>query len=66
MLVLQIENHLHRHMGGTIANFEQVLSKPQSDLAQSFLKNLYYLGVRYGALKSSLFLGIQVVPFRKG
>ena len=43
MLVFQIENHLHRRMGGAITNFEQVLPKPQSDLAQSLLKDPYHL-----------------------
>jgi predicted nuclease of restriction endonuclease-like (RecB) superfamily len=43
VLVLQIENQLHRRLGGAVTNFEQVLPKPQSDLAQSLLKDPYHL-----------------------
>ncbi len=39
--MLQIENQLHRRLGGAVTNFEQVLPKPQSDLAQSLLKDPY-------------------------
>lgn len=41
VLVLQIESQLHRRMGGATTNFEQVLPKPQSDLANSLLKDPY-------------------------
>jgi predicted nuclease of restriction endonuclease-like (RecB) superfamily len=44
ILVLQIESQLHLRMGGAITNFEQVLPKPQSDLANSLLKDPYHLG----------------------
>ncbi|MBD2463138.1 DUF1016 domain-containing protein [Oscillatoria sp. FACHB-1407] len=43
ILVLQIENQLHRRMGGATTNFEQILPKPQSDLANSLLKDPYHL-----------------------
>lgn len=43
VLVLQIESQLHRRLGGAITNFERVLSKPQSDLANSLLKDPYHL-----------------------
>jgi len=43
VLVLQIENQLHRRLGEAVTNFEQVLPKPQSDLAQSLLKDPYHL-----------------------
>lgn len=41
VLVLQIENQLHRRLGEAVTNFEQVLPKSQSDLAQSLLKDPY-------------------------
>jgi predicted nuclease of restriction endonuclease-like (RecB) superfamily len=43
VLVLQIENQLHRRLGGAVTNFKQVLPKHQSDLAQSLLKDPYHL-----------------------
>lgn len=43
VLVLQIENQLHQRLGEAVTNFEQVLPKPQSDLAQSLLKDSYHL-----------------------
>ncbi len=43
ILVLQIENQLHQRLGEAVTNFEQVLPKPQSDLAQSLLKDPYHL-----------------------
>ncbi len=43
ILVLQISSQLHRRMGGATTNFEQVLPKPQSDLANSLLKDPYHL-----------------------
>lgn len=43
VLVLQIESQLHCRMGGATTNFEQVLPKPQSDLANSLLKDPYHL-----------------------
>jgi predicted nuclease of restriction endonuclease-like (RecB) superfamily len=43
VLVLQIEGQLHRRLGGAVTNFEQVLPKSQSDLAQSLLKDPYHL-----------------------
>lgn len=43
VLVLQIESQLHRRMGGAITNFERVLPKTQSDLANSLLKDPYHL-----------------------
>ncbi|MDX2242254.1 MAG: PDDEXK nuclease domain-containing protein [Leptolyngbyaceae cyanobacterium bins.302] len=43
VLVLQIENQLHRRLGEAVTNFEQVLPKSQSDLAQSLLKDPYHL-----------------------
>lgn len=43
ILVLQIETDLYRRMGGAITNFQQVLPSPQSDLAQSLLKDPYHL-----------------------
>jgi predicted nuclease of restriction endonuclease-like (RecB) superfamily len=43
VLVLQIETQLQQRMGGATTNFEQVLPKPQSDLANSLLKDPYHL-----------------------
>ena len=43
ILVLQIESQLHRRLGNATTNFEQVLPKPQSDLANSLLKDPYHL-----------------------
>lgn len=43
ILVLQIENHLHQRMGSATTNFDQILPKPQSDLAKSLLKDPYNL-----------------------
>ncbi|UBF30147.1 PDDEXK nuclease domain-containing protein (plasmid) [Kovacikia minuta CCNUW1] len=43
VLVLQIESQLHLRMGGATTNFEQILPKPQSDLANSLLKDPYHL-----------------------
>jgi len=43
ILVLQIENQLHRRMGSATTNFDQILPKPQSDLAKSLLKDPYHL-----------------------
>lgn len=41
VLVLQIESGLFRRQGQAISNFEFVLPKPQSDLAQQILKDPY-------------------------
>lgn len=43
VLVLQIESKLRNRLGGAITNFSQVLPHPQSDLAQSLLKDPYHL-----------------------
>jgi predicted nuclease of restriction endonuclease-like (RecB) superfamily len=43
VLVLQIESKLRNRLGGAITNFSQVLPQPQSDLAQSLLKDPYHL-----------------------
>lgn len=43
ILVLQIETNLYQRLGGAITNFQQVLPSPQSDLAQSLLKDPYHL-----------------------
>mgnify|MGYP002784975621 FL=1 len=43
ILVLQIETDLHQRLGGATTNFQQVLPKPQSDLAQNLLKDPYHL-----------------------
>lgn len=43
ILVLQIENQLHRRMGSATTNFDQILPRPQSDLAKSLLKDPYHL-----------------------
>ncbi|WP_254011120.1 PDDEXK nuclease domain-containing protein [Limnofasciculus baicalensis] len=43
ILVLQIETNLYQRLGGAITNFENVLPSPQSDLAQSLLKDPYHL-----------------------
>ncbi|MBD3887316.1 DUF1016 domain-containing protein [Phormidium tenue FACHB-886] len=43
VLVLQIESQLHLRIGGATTNFEQILPKPQSDLANSLLKDPYHL-----------------------
>lgn len=43
VLVLQIETNLYQRLGGATTNFQQVLPKPQSDLAQSLLKDPYHL-----------------------
>ncbi len=43
VLVFQIESALHKRQGGAITNFERVLPKPQSDLANSLLKDPYRL-----------------------
>jgi len=43
ILVLQIESQLHLRIGGATTNFEQILPKPQSDLANSLLKDPYHL-----------------------
>jgi predicted nuclease of restriction endonuclease-like (RecB) superfamily len=48
VLVLQIESKLRNRLGGAITNFSQVLPHPQSDLAQSLLKDPYHLEVRHG------------------
>lgn len=41
ILILQIESRLHERQGKAITNFERTLPKPQSDLANSLLKNPY-------------------------
>jgi predicted nuclease of restriction endonuclease-like (RecB) superfamily len=41
VLGLQIESRLHERQGEAITNFEAVLPKPQSDLAQQLLKDPY-------------------------
>jgi predicted nuclease of restriction endonuclease-like (RecB) superfamily len=41
VLVLQIESRLFDRQGSAVTNFEQSLSKPQSDLAQQLLKDPY-------------------------
>lgn len=43
VLVLQIEGQLHRRVGSATTNFAQILPKPQSDLANSLLKDPYHL-----------------------
>jgi len=43
VLVLQIESKLRDRLGNATTNFSQVLPKPQSDLAQSLLKDPYNL-----------------------
>ncbi|MBD1861211.1 PDDEXK nuclease domain-containing protein [Trichocoleus desertorum] len=43
ILVLQIESELQRRLGSATTNFEQILPKPQSDLANSLLKDPYHL-----------------------
>jgi predicted nuclease of restriction endonuclease-like (RecB) superfamily len=43
VLVLQIESKLRNRLGSATTNFSQVLPKPQSDLAQSLLKDPYNL-----------------------
>jgi predicted nuclease of restriction endonuclease-like (RecB) superfamily len=43
VLVLQIESQLHLRAGNATTNFSQVLPKPQSDLANSLLKDPYHL-----------------------
>ncbi len=43
ILVLQIENQLHQRMGSATTNFDQILPRPQSDLAKSLLKDPYHL-----------------------
>ena len=43
VLVLQIETNLYQRMGRAITNFQKVLPSPQSDLAQSLLKDPYHL-----------------------
>ena len=43
VLVFQIESGLHKRQGSAITNFERVLPKPQSDLANSLLKDPYHL-----------------------
>jgi predicted nuclease of restriction endonuclease-like (RecB) superfamily len=43
VLVLQIESGLRQRQGGAITNFERVLPKTQSDLANSLLKDPYHL-----------------------
>ena len=41
VLVLQIESKLYERQGKAITNFEMTLTNPQSDLAQSLLKDPY-------------------------
>lgn len=41
ILVLQIETRLYERQGGAITNFHQTLPPPQSDLAQSVVKDPY-------------------------
>eukprot|EP00210_Caulerpa_lentillifera_P009629 g9185.t1 len=43
VLVLQIESNLHLRIGAATTNFDDVLPKPQSDLAKSLLKDPYHL-----------------------
>jgi predicted nuclease of restriction endonuclease-like (RecB) superfamily len=43
VMVLQIENQLHLRSGSATTNFDQILPKPQSDLANSLLKDPYHL-----------------------
>lgn len=43
VLTLQIESNLFQHRAGAISNFERTLPKPQSDLAQSLIKDPYHL-----------------------
>jgi predicted nuclease of restriction endonuclease-like (RecB) superfamily len=43
VLTLQIETELYQRQGKAIANFDRTLPKPQSDLAQSLLKDPYNL-----------------------
>jgi predicted nuclease of restriction endonuclease-like (RecB) superfamily len=42
VLVMQIESGLFQRQGGAITNFEQTLPQPQSDLAQSLIKDPYH------------------------
>lgn len=41
ILILQIESRLHERQGKAITNFDRTLPEPQSDLANSLLKNPY-------------------------
>ncbi len=41
ILAIQMETKLHERQGAAITNFEQTLSKPQSDLARETLKDPY-------------------------
>jgi predicted nuclease of restriction endonuclease-like (RecB) superfamily len=41
VLVMQIESGLYRRLGGAVTNFDRVLPSPQSDLAQSLIKDPY-------------------------
>lgn len=41
VLVLQIESGLYRRQGGAVTNFDRTLPQPQSDLAQSLIKDPY-------------------------
>ena len=41
VLVLQIESSLYKRQGGAVTNFERTLPQPQSDLAQSLVKDPY-------------------------
>ena len=41
VMVLQIENKLHKRQGKAITNFDSTLPPPQSDLAKETLKNPY-------------------------
>jgi len=41
VLVLQIESGLYQRQGGAVTNFDRTLPQPQSDLAQSLIKDPY-------------------------
>ena len=43
VLTMQIETNLYQRQGGAVTNFERMLPKPQSDLAQQMLKDPYSL-----------------------
>lgn len=43
ILVLQIESNLYQCQGAAITNFQRVLPTPESDMAQSLLKDPYHL-----------------------
>ena len=61
ILVLQIESGLYQRQGGAVTNFEQTLPQPQSDLAQSLIKDPYkfdFLTISKGAREQELERGL--------